>query len=664
MKLPALLRRRPFWLFSAALLLLILALPALLGAWLPIALAPFGFREVDARLSLPGFRRWEAEHLAFAWDGPDGLRLSVAGDKARYDYGADALRLERAELSLQAWPVRPEAGPETPPLSEWPLLPLRRLDVEHLRLSFPIGGLSKQAEGRLKAELTPDGGASLVLYMAQGLPDELPGRFELAIAPDAKLKATAGLSRGKTTVFFTELHLDAPPAHAPAYRLRSAGDLRPFYRWLALGVPEEAQVRLNLHGQLPRRLNTEGWLADSEAHAEFTVQARHWALPWGLAERLTHTGRLDLAKGQGRLELQGDALDAAGYSLPPFRLDSRFQRQVQAVKAQGRLQSPALDSRFALSYKLDKRTGELRLDDVKSTLDHAWPLLRPYLPAGLKPMTLESGQLQGTLLLPWQAGLHPVRLKGKLELLDLAGRYQGMSWRGANASLELASLDPLAARGDWRVGSLALPADFSLESLQGRFEASGTSVKPVVKLSEIAAQALGGQLRIPELDWQAGTPLAFVLEAERLDLAALLALAEQPGLGGEGRVSGRLPIIWQDGQPSLGTGAQLRAEGAGALRYNPGPAPKDENIGLQALRDFRYKRLDVAPSYGPNGDYALKLQLEGANPALYNGYPIAFNLNLEGHLPDLLRAALLSGDFAGHVMKSLKPEADQEENRP
>jgi hypothetical protein len=101
----------------------------------------------------------------------------------------------------------------------------------------------------------------------------------------------------------------------------------------------------------------------------------------------------------------------------------------------------------------------------------------------------------------------------------------------------------------------------------------------------------------------------------------------------------------------------LRNTTAGTLRYDPLAANMSEqldNIALKALQDFRYRVLQMELNYDPEGNYVIKTRLEGHNPAIYDGHPIAFNLNITGTLPGLLRSSLLSGDFSGNVLKSIR----------
>ena len=48
------------------------------------------------------------------------------------------------------------------------------------------------------------------------------------------------------------------------------------------------------------------------------------------------------------------------------------------------------------------------------------------------------------------------------------------------------------------------------------------------------------------------------------------------------------------------------------------------------------------------------VRLEGNNPALYDGYPVAFNLKINGSLPELFEALFITGDFEEAILKEIK----------
>jgi len=56
-----------------------------------------------------------------------------------------------------------------------------------------------------------------------------------------------------------------------------------------------------------------------------------------------------------------------------------------------------------------------------------------------------------------------------------------------------------------------------------------------------------------------------------------------------------------------------------------------------ALDNVHYTELRGGLSGNANGEVILQLALRGHNPDLYEGYPFAINVKLEGSLADVLR---------------------------
>ena len=140
---------------------------------------------------------------------------------------------------------------------------------------------------------------------------------------------------------------------------------------------------------------------------------------------------------------------------------------------------------------------------------------------------------------------------------------------------------------------------------------------------------------------------------EQIDLARLLRQLDVADLSGEGSLDGSLPIQRGSAGLSIRNGVFFNNR-PGVLRYAGSDAPKEmDNIALQALRDFRYNTLNATLNYSEDGKYAIKVRLEGHNPSVYQGYPIAFNINLSGQLNDLVRSVLF-GNFETEIFKQIR----------
>jgi hypothetical protein len=144
----------------------------------------------------------------------------------------------------------------------------------------------------------------------------------------------------------------------------------------------------------------------------------------------------------------------------------------------------------------------------------------------------------------------------------------------------------------------------------------------------------------------AGMRFSTTLTAERLQLDEIFALTELDGLSGEGTMHGTLPITVA-GADAVIEGGELVSDRPGWVRYRPDQAPaafaaggENVNLLLQALENFRYDQLRLTIDGRTDAEMDVGLHIAGANPDLYDGYPIEFNLNLEGALGNILRDSL------------------------
>ncbi len=135
-----------------------------------------------------------------------------------------------------------------------------------------------------------------------------------------------------------------------------------------------------------------------------------------------------------------------------------------------------------------------------------------------------------------------------------------------------------------------------------------------------------------------------VLDVEAVDLGALISLLSLDGVSGSGLVSGRVPLSIRDGDPII-TGGRLTTEGPGALSYigeGTGAIGEGQSALLfKALENFQYTGLTLSLDGNAQDRLNVKLSLQGANPALYDGYPFAININTEASFAELLRSATL-----------------------
>jgi hypothetical protein len=328
----------------------------------------------------------------------------------------------------------------------------------------------------------------------------------------------------------------------------------------------------------------------------------------------------------------------------PLRLAGVVRPEGEKLAFDLELARPAGDVRLRVrgQHDLGRAAGQAKLD--------------------LPPVRFAPDRLQPAALAPLLTGV-VVEVSGALALRG------GLSWR---------------AGGDLRTDLDLLVEDLAFSSGPARF----AQINGVIALDRLAPPstppgqqlALGlidiglpltdglltfdlepGKLLVEQLGWQLAQgriraapftigsgPMRFAttLTAERLKLDEIFALAQLDGLSGEGTMHGSLPITIAGAEAVIEHG-ELVSDGPGWVRYRPKQPPaalaaggQNVNLLLQALENFRYKELRLTIDGRTDGEMDVGLHIAGANPDLYDGYPIEFNLNLEGALANVLRQGL------------------------
>ncbi len=75
---------------------------------------------------------------------------------------------------------------------------------------------------------------------------------------------------------------------------------------------------------------------------------------------------------------------------------------------------------------------------------------------------------------------------------------------------------------------------------------------------------------------------------------------------------------------------------------------------LSALKNFHYKTLRIKLDRRSNGNASVNLHLRGSNPDFFKGHPVEFNLNLSGHLDEILQRGLKVYQIPETIIRQLQ----------
>ncbi len=270
--------------------------------------------------------------------------------------------------------------------------------------------------------------------------------------------------------------------------------------------------------------------------------------------------------------------------------------------------------------------------------------------AGLQPQVLLPmfkglvanvvGSTTATAKLNWRSGELDGTADARLD--DIGFSTEAARIEGVRGDLAFDSLFPPRTAQGQRLDVAAVEAGLLLTDGVVAFSLDG---KGGVTVDSASWPFAGGTITLSSGVIEPGaSEQAFELAVEEVDLSAFINLLALDGASGTGVISGRIPVTIREGDPII-SGGVLAAGEPGHLSYK---GDGTDAVGggqgalvFQALEDFQYTGLTLSLDGNAQDRLTLKLNLEGANPGLYDGYPFAININTEASFAELLRSATL-----------------------
>lgn len=426
---------------------------------------------------------------------------------------------------------------------------------------------------------------------------------------------------------------------------RLAAVLRPEPTALEVARDNAAPLRVELAGQ-SLDVAYEAGRSDapplSLALAEGRLAAPDQALA---AEAVTFTAELEPTLALRRARFAVGALRHLGEpaAFAPWSLNGTLRGRGEAIHLDATARGPDGHGTVTASGDLDPGAGNGRLTLSLAPVAFAegGPAPATFVPA-LTAIRDARGSVSGTAEMEW--GPAEPLARGRLVLDDLAFTAPGAAVAGLELDLTLDRLYPPRTPPDQRLTVARIDPGVPLRDLDLRFRIlPGAPPKLAIGSGEVGLLDGGLSLAAVTID-PAAERVAVPVTARGLDLTAFFALIDVEGLAGEGKLSGQIPLVFSGGAVAVEDG-HLAAEGPGVLRIRSDTARRllasggeSTELVLNALEDFRYSELTLDVAKELTGDPRLTLSMLGHNPAVYEGHPIRFNVNLEGRTGRLLES--------------------------
>jgi hypothetical protein len=286
-------------------------------------------------------------------------------------------------------------------------------------------------------------------------------------------------------------------------------------------------------------------------------------------------------------------------------------------------------------------------DDGKARFEATSKLLS-FTPDGLQPADLSpllaalenvDGSFNAKASFAWPRD--PAVEQGRLTVSGLS--FDGPAEvEGLNLSLKLDSLLPPTSAPGQRLTLRRLEAGVPVEDIAVNFALESP---PRLRIADGGFDLGGARWHIePAVLDPAAAQNRVVLGTDALDLDTFFRLIEVDGLAGSGTLKGNVPIVFA-GEDIIVEDGLFEAQGPGrlslrfeTLRSALAGGGETVELAIQALEDFHYENLSVTVSKTAANDTTVRLSTLGQNPAVLEGQPFQFNINLESNLTSVLEA--------------------------
>jgi hypothetical protein len=289
-------------------------------------------------------------------------------------------------------------------------------------------------------------------------------------------------------------------------------------------------------------------------------------------------------------------------------------------------------------------TGQTaKLDMAATELGQGKADLLQLMPGLATSISKLSGSLAVSLAAEWSGPT--MSSHGSITLKDVGGTIPSFTFEGLDSVVTLTSLVPLATADNQVLTMKRLQVSVPLTDGRVTF---GLNKHRMLKVADAHWSVAGGTIGTydQELDLY-GPDQNLGVVVKNVDLAQLLMLANVSGLTAEGIVDGAIPLRRTKDIIRVEHGV-LQTRAAGTIRYDPADPPsflqgqpgQGTAILRDALKDFHYQQLGLTIDGVLGGEEQIKLKLNGANPTLYGGIPVALNVNLTGALDSIARSSV------------------------
>lgn len=318
-----------------------------------------------------------------------------------------------------------------------------------------------------------------------------------------------------------------------------------------------------------------------------------------------------------------------------------WSKSGNTIYSKGQLDHQNIKLPFQYRLQLDKQLHRLELDPNQFAVSPLIQWLDPIL-KGFPELSISGGEITNQKL----SG-NPLALTfdGSFSLKNLNLYYEELSLHNLQLEDKLSSRSALNGSVKASIDKIEIATGIDIKNINFQLQHNGQDIQ----LQNLSGQLLDGSIFIADLQLQKDKVEPFHVSLKAIDFGKLLKALESEALNIDGVFNFELPITVSKDSQTI-TDGTFSSTRAGILKVDSG-ASAATNIAFQAIENFHYTEFSGVINYDAAGIYRLKILLKGANPDLYDGFPIELSMNLEGNLPNLLYSMLISGDMAKPIIQ-------------
>lgn len=332
------------------------------------------------------------------------------------------------------------------------------------------------------------------------------------------------------------------------------------------------------------------------------------------------------------------SVSGTSHYIPPLLSKASIELDKADIKtAKVNLANSCHDPLLSADWRAVNNRSELELQWQQTF--SADKTLRQWLNTSMIPLDFTEGTFAGQLMLDINES------NSKIRVLDISLKdIQGINAMGTFKGVQLQLSSPLQPSTQEE----AIKFDSLLASLNATVAELNTGVKLNelefdsvlydragdwhLSLPLMTAKVFSGEMAIRDETINFNKDIQLKILLDQIDLSALVKTQQVDGLQTRGRMSGYIPIRYENGQVQVLDGEMHSVEN-GNIRYST-PLSKQDNLNeqfkltLDVLENFNYSSLNTKIVYDAD-TLLLKSSIVGNNPDIKHGQTVNLNLNTD-----------------------------------